>query len=517
MISKTTFHGESDTMDIKEFYDYCKEIADFVSAAALVEWDMRTKMPPKAASDRSEVAGKLARTAFEMSTSPRMATFVEYFNRPSVSGQLSEVDRRNVELETKQYRKISAIPAEKYEKFRVVCSKGEYAWQEAKAKSSFAMFRPYLEEIVAYQREFVEYYGYEKNKYDALLDDYEPTMTTEEVKAIIDGLKSELVPFIRQLREQGERPDTSFLEGTFDKASQEQLSLDVLKAMTYDFDAGRIDETAHPFTMPIGFGDVRVTTHYYENDFAFAFFSTMHEGGHALYEQGVSEEYRWMPIHKGASMGIHESQSRTWENLVGRSEAFWKYYYPRLQSRFAQFEGVPVEDFYKAINVAEPSLIRTEADEVTYNLHVMLRFEIEEALINGKVQVADLPDLWNAKMKEYLGIEPPDDAHGILQDVHWAGGMFGYFPSYMLGNLYAAQFFATAREEIPDLDGQIAAGHLDVLREWQRSKIHQYGALYDPKDLVVRVTGKPLDYHYFMREVKDKYSRIYGIVPSEAK
>jgi carboxypeptidase Taq len=181
-----------------------------------------------------------------------MATFVEYFNRPSVSGQLSEVDRRNVELETKQYRKISAIPAEKYEKFRVVCSKGEYAWQEAKAKSSFAMFRPYLEEIVAYQREFVEYYGYEKNKYDALLDDYEPTMTTEEVKAIIDGLKSELVPFIRQLREQGERPDTSFLEGTFDKASQEQLSLDVLKAMTYDFDAGRIDETAHPFTMPIG-------------------------------------------------------------------------------------------------------------------------------------------------------------------------------------------------------------------------------------------------------------------------
>ncbi|MHB8070382.1 MAG: carboxypeptidase M32 [Candidatus Cryosericum sp.] len=504
-------------MEIKEFYDYCKEMASYYSAAALVEWDMRTKMPPKAAADRSEVAGKLARTAFEMSTSPRMASFVEYFNRPVVDRQLSEIDRRNVYLETKQYRKISAIPAEKFEKFTVACSKGEFVWQEAKAKSDFAMFRPSLEEIVAYQREFVEYCGYEKNRYDVLLDDFEPSVTTEDLNVIIDGLKSELVPFIRQLREEGKRPDTSFLAGTFDKAAQEQLSLDILKAMTYDFGAGRIDETEHPFTTGIGFGDVRVTTHYYEHDVASAFFSTMHEGGHALYGQGISEEYRWMPIDQGASMGIHESQSRTWENLVGRSEPFWKFYYPRFQRTFPQFNGVSLEEFYKAVNVAEPSLIRTEADEVTYNLHVMLRFEIEEALINGKVQVADLPALWNAKMQEYLGVVPPDDAHGVLQDVHWSGGMFGYFPSYMLGNLYAAQFMATAREEIPDLDGEIAAGHLSVLREWQRTKIHQYGSLYDPKDLILRVTGKPLDYHYFTNAIKEKYSRIYGIALPEAK
>ncbi|MCE5193423.1 MAG: carboxypeptidase M32 [Candidatus Cryosericum sp.] len=504
-------------MEIKEFYDYCREIASYGSAAALVEWDMRTKMPPKAASDRSIVAGKLGRTAFEMSTSPRMAAFVEYFNRPAVNKQLSDVDRRNVELETKRYRKISAIPAEKYEKFMVACSKGEYVWQEAKAKSDFAMFRPYLEEIVAYQKEFVEYYGYEQNRYDALLDDYEPSITTQDLKVIIDGLKSELVPFIRQLREQGTRPDTSCLTGTFDKAAQEQMSLDVLKTMTYDFEGGRIDETAHPFTTGIGFGDVRVTTHYYEHNIASALFSTMHEGGHALYEQGVSEAYRWMSIHRGASMGVHESQSRTWENLVGRSEAFWKYYYPRLQNRFPQFQNVALDDFYKAINVVEPSLIRIEADEVTYNLHIMLRFEMEEALINGRAQVAELPELWNAKVKEYLGIDVPDDAHGVLQDVHWASGLFGYFPSYMLGNLYAAQFFATARQEIPDLEEQIAAGNLGALREWQRSRIHQYGALYDPKDLVVRVTGKPLDYHYFMSEVKEKYSRIYGIVPPESK
>ncbi|HPS69861.1 MAG TPA: carboxypeptidase M32 [Candidatus Cryosericum sp.] len=498
-------------MDIKEFYDYYREIAQYQNAAALVEWDMRTKMPPKAAADRSMVAGKLGRTAFEMMTSPRMGAFVEFFNRSSVASQLNETDRRNVALVTKQYRKVSAIPADRFEKFMVACSRGEHVWQEAKAKSDFGMFLPCLEEIIAFEREFVEYEGYEQNRYDALLDDYEPSMTTAELQTIIDGLKQELVPFIRQLQEDGTRPDTSFLAGTFPVSEQAQLSRDVLTAMTYDFDAGRIDETEHPFTTSLGAGDVRVTTHYYEHDLMSALFSTMHEGGHGLYEQGISEEYHWMPLHRAASMGVHESQSRTWENLVGRSEAFWRFYYPRLQGRFAQFRDVPVEDFYKAINVVEPSLIRIEADEVTYNLHIMLRFEIEEALINGRVQAADLPGFWNAKMKEYLGVEPTDDAHGVMQDVHWAGGMFGYFPSYMLGNLYAAQFFAAAREAIPNLDEELAAGHLSVLREWQRSNIHACGALYDPKDLLVKVTGKPLDYHPFMDQVRAKYGRIYGI------
>lgn len=498
-------------MEIKEFYDYCRDIANYTSASALVEWDMRTNMPPKGAADRSLVAGKLAGSMFKMFASPRMAAFVEYFNTPAVNAQLGEVDRRNIYLVTKEYRKLSVIPADKYEKFAIACSKGESVWQEAKARSDFAMLRPCLEEIVAYEKEFTECIGYDKNPYDALLDNYEPGLKTDEIKAIVDGLKVELVSFIQLLLKEGTRPDTRCLKGTFDKTSQKQLSLDVLKLMTYDFDGGRIDETAHPFTTKIGSGDVRITTHYYEHDLPSAFFSSMHEGGHGLYEQGVSEDYRWMPVQKGASMGIHESQSRTWENLVGRSEAFWTYYYPRLQHIFPQFEHVPMEEFYKAVNIVQPSLIRTEADEVTYNLHIMLRFEIEEALINGRVQVADLPELWNAKMKEYLGIEPPDDARGVLQDIHWASGMIGYFPSYMLGNLYAAQFMATARQEIPDLDSQIAAGRLNVLREWQRSRIHQYGAFYDPKDLLMKVTGKPLDYHYFMSTIKEKYSRIYGV------
>ncbi|BBJ27694.1 carboxypeptidase M32 [Athalassotoga saccharophila] len=497
-------------MEIKEFYDYYAEIAKYSSAYALVEWDMRTKMPPKAAMDRAEVAGKLARTIFEMMTSPKMAAFVEYFNRPRVNEKLNEVDRRNVYLMTKEYRRASSIPPEKFEKFTIACSKGESVWQEAKAESNFNKFRPYLEEIVGYLKEFVEYYGYEKNKYDALLEGYEPSMTSEDIKKIIEGLKSELVPFIKEISH-GKKPDDSILKGKFDKASQEKLSHEVLEAMGYDFQSGRIDETVHPFTTGIGNGDVRITTNYHLDDMTSALFSTMHEGGHALYEQGISEEYKWMPIHTGASMGIHESQSRTWENLVGRSYEFWKFFFPKLSEIFPQFKKITAEDFYKAINITKPSLIRIEADEVTYNLHIMVRFEIEESLINDRIKVADLPDVWNQKMREYLNVDVPDDAHGVLQDVHWSGGQFGYFPSYMLGNLYASQFFFSAKKEIPDLESQISNGNLKVLREWQREKIHKFGAMYDPKDLIVKVSGEPLNHKYFMNYIKEKFSKIYGI------
>lgn len=496
-------------MDIKDFYEYNKEISKFKAAYALVEWDMRTKMPPKAAMDRAEVAGKLARTMFEMGTSPKMAAFVEYFNRPQINDKLNDVDRRNVYLATKDYRRISSIPADEFEKFTIACSKGESVWQEARSESNFPKFKPYLEEIVGYLKKFVEYYGYEKNKYDALLEDYEPSITTDDLKNIIDGLKKDLVPFIKDINSKGKKPDTSILKGSFEKSSQEKLSREVLNSMGYDFQSGRIDETAHPFTIGMGYGDVRVTTNYHVDDFTSAFFSSMHEGGHALYEQGISENYKWMQIYNGASMGIHESQSRTWENLVGRSYSFWKFFFPKLQEIFPQFKKSSIDDFYRAINVTEPNLIRIEADEVTYNLHIMIRFEIEEALINDRIKVEDLPAVWNEKIKSYLGLDVPDDAHGVLQDVHWSGGQIGYFPSYMLGNLYASQFFFTAKKEIPDFEEQIASGNLKVLREWQREKIHKFGALYDPKELLMKVTKEPLNHKYFMDYVKDKFSKIY--------
>ena len=497
-------------MEIREFYDYMKEISKIQNAAALVAWDMRTKIPSKGAKDRADVMGKLSRMTFEMATSSRMAEFVEYYNRPKTYDSLSEIDRRNVYLATKEYRRGKAIPPEKFEKFMIACARGETIWQEAKAKSDFLKFKPALEEIIGYLKEFADMYGYEENRYDALLDEFEPSTTTKDIQKVIDGLKKELVPFIKRLADV-KRPDDSILKGKFDRALQEKLSFEALKTMTYDFKAGRLDETEHPFTIGIGPGDVRVTTKYDPNDLRPSLFGTMHEGGHALYEQGISEKYFRMPIGTGASMGIHESQSRTWENMIGRSKAFWKFFYPKLIEFFPQYGEIPVEDFYKAINVVEPSLIRIEADEVTYNLHIIIRFEIEEALINDRVKVSDLPDIWNEKMKEYFGIEPSNDAEGVLQDVHWAGGQLGYFPSYMLGNLYAAQFFATAQKEIPDLEELISSGDLKTFREWQREKIHQYGALYDPKDLIVKVTGEPLTHKYFMDYITKKFSEVYGI------
>jgi len=328
------------------------------------------------------------------------------------------------------------------------------------------------------------------------------------VQAIFNALRPQQVQLLKEI---AAKPviDDSFLHIPYDEQGQWDFGIDVITRFGYDFNRGRQDKAVHPFTTSFGIDDVRITTRFDPDRAASALFSTMHEAGHAMYEQGVSKTLRRTLLANGASMAVHESQSRMWENLVGRSRAFWQFFYPRLVKQFPQqLANVTQEQFYRGINKVEPSLIRVEADEATYNLHIMLRFEIEEALINGRVQAADLPGFWNAKMKEYLGVEPPDDAHGVMQDVHWAGGMFGYFPSYMLGNLYAAQFFEAAREAIPKLDEELAAGHLSVLREWQRSNIHACGALYDPKDLLVKVTGKPLDYHPFMDQVRAKYGRI---------
>ncbi len=497
-------------MEIKEMYDYLKEITKLHNAVSLIEWDMRTKIPPKGAPARAEVVGKLARMIFEMATAPKVAEFVEYFNRPKVYDSLNEFDRRNVDLMTKEYRREKAIPPDKFEKFSIACSKGESVWQEAKAEKNFSKFKPILEEIVGYLKEFAEMYGYEENRYDALIEGFEPATTTKELKKVIDGLKKDLVPFIKKIAN-AEGPDESILKGDFEKSLQEKLSIEALKVMGYDFEGGRLDETEHPFTIGIGLGDVRVTTKYDPHDLRPSLFGTMHEGGHALYEQGISEEYYGTLVGRGASMGIHESQSRTWENLIGRSKEFWKFFYPKFIEIFPRYSEVPMEEFYRAINVVRPSLIRIEADEVTYNLHIILRFEIEEALINDRIKVDDLPQVWNEKMEEYFGIRPSNDAEGVLQDVHWAGGQMGYFPSYMLGNLYAAQFFATAQKEIPDLSKHIESGDLKIFREWQREKIHKYGSLYDPKDLVVKVTGEPLNHKYFMDYVTKKFSEIYEL------
>lgn len=489
-----------------------REISLINSAVATLAWDQRTKMPVKGSDNRAETLGLLSTMAFKKSISDEVGEYLEDLQAPSNFEELSENDQTMVKVMAHDYKKSKVIPPDLFQKYIVARSKSETTWEQAKEKNDFKLFQPHLEGLLEIIREFSGLYGYKDNPYDALLDEYERDLTTEKLKKIIGELKTELVPFIKELIEEGKAPDTSILKGSFDSKTQEQISMEALKAIGYDLAAGRLDETVHPFTIGVGPGDVRITTKYLPDDFTSALFSTIHEGGHALYEQGISEEFKWTPLYSATSLGIHESQSRMMENMIGRSREFLKFFYPKIQEAFPEnFKNASLDDFYKAINNVQPSLIRTEADEVTYNLHIMLRFELEEAMLNRRLEVKDLPDAWNEKIKEYLGIEPANDSEGVLQDVHWSGGMIGYFPSYMLGNLYAAQFFNKANEEIPGLMNSIEKGEITPLVKWLRKNIHMQGKKYTPNELILKVTGEELSPEYFMKYIKSKYSLIYNL------
>jgi len=490
------------------YKEHLREIGKLESALALLGWDQRTNLPRKGHPARAEVIGKLTKMVFELSVSDKLGEYLE-----DLQGRegLTDEERASVRVVGKSYRRHKAIPPAFYEEYAIASSRSETVWEEAKEKSDFRLFQPHLARMIDYARRFAEYYGYEDSPYDALIEEFEPGMTSAELRTIIEPLRSELVPFIKRLQQEGRRPDDKFMQGTFPEEMQRTLSLRALTAMNYDFDAGRLDPTVHPFTTTIGPSDVRVTTRFLPHNILSGLASSMHEGGHALYDQGIPDDLRWSGLDEGASYGIHESQSRMWENLVGRSRPFWQFFAPIAGKIVPQLAPIPAEALYRAANIAEPSLVRVEADEVTYNLHIMLRFELEEGLITGRIDTADLPELWRDAMQRYLSVVPEDDAHGVLQDVHWSSGLFGYFPSYMLGNLYSAQFFAAVRKEIPDLDEKIARGKLSELLAWLHEKIHQYGKIYEPKELIERVTGHAPDSSHFVRYVVDKYTDIYDL------
>ncbi len=496
----------SDTLSL--YKKHLREIGKLNSSLSLLHWDQRTHLPEKGHSARAEVIGKLSKMIFELSISDELGRYLEELEERD---DLSERDRASVRVVGREYRRYRAIPPDLFEEFSIARAESETAWEKARAASDFASFLPHLEKMVDYSRRFAEYFGYSENPYDALIEEYEPGMTTAQLREIIAPLKDKLAPFIKHLVDEGTRPHTEFTRGKFPAEKQRELSRRALEAIGYDFTAGRLDTTVHPFTITTGPGDVRITTRFLEDDPFSGLYSSMHEGGHALYDQGIPDELRWTGLDDGASMGIHESQSRMWENMVGRSLPFWRFFSPIISEVFPQFAAASPEEIYRAVNVVEPSLIRVEADEVTYNLHIMLRFELEEGLINGRIAAKDLPELWNEAMERYLGVVPPDDAHGVLQDVHWSGGMFGYFPSYMLGNLYAAQLFAKAKQEIPDLEERFAKGDFSPLLSWLRDKIHRYGRIYDPIDLLKEATGEEPDSGYFINYVVQKYSEIYGL------
>ncbi|TXK85104.1 carboxypeptidase M32 [Paenibacillus sp. N3.4] len=501
-----------DQTKLASFKAYIRKMKQYEEAIALIYWDMRTGAPKKGIETRSEVVGELSTEVFRMSTSEEMGAYLAYFIEPAQLDQLDTISKKMVLEAKKDYDRSKKIPADKYQAYVVLTSQAESAWEEAKHKSDWASFQHYLEKIVATTKEFIELWGYEGNKYNTLLDMYEPGMTVEKLDQVFGELREKAVPLLQRIQASAHQPERSFLEQEFEISKQKQFSLSILKQMQYDFDAGRLDETVHPFATALNPGDVRITTRYLLNDITSALFGTIHEGGHALYEQNISNDLVGTNLCTGTSMGIHESQSRFWENMIGRSKGFWNRYYGELQTLFSgQIDQVDVDTFYKAINHIEPSLIRIEADELTYNLHIMIRYELEKGLINDTIQVADLPEAWNAKYQEYLGVVPSHDGEGVLQDVHWSGGAFGYFPSYSLGNMYAAQFTNTMRKELPNFDQLIEEGNLAPIKEWLTEKVYQYGKMLTPNEIIKQVTGEDLNPDYLIAYLEDKYKEVYAI------
>lgn len=495
----------------KEFLEYVKKMMSYNEAINLMYWDLRTGAPKKGVETRSEVIGMLSSEVFKMSTSEEMATYINKLSGETTFNQLSQVTKKTLEECRKEYERNKKIPEDDYKEYVILCSNAESIWEEARAKSDFDMLRPYLEKLVEFKKKFVGYWGYEGNKYNTLLDLYEPGMTVEVLDKVFEELREKIVPLVSAIRE-ARQIETGFLFSHFTKENQRVVSIAILKEMGYDFNAGRLDETVHPFQISINPGDVRVTTRYDEEDFRTAVFGTIHEGGHALYEQNISKALIGTPLCEGTSMGIHESQSLFFENFVGRNYSFWKHNYPLFkQYSEGQFDDVSLDEFHKAINESKPTLIRIEADELTYPLHVMVRYEIEKALLNDEIEVKDLPQIWNDKYEEYLGIRPENDAVGVLQDVHWAGGDFGYFPSYALGYMYAAQFKATMLKDIPNYDELLEKGNIKPIREWLTKHIHQYGKCKKPLEILTDATGEGLNVQYLIDYLEDKYRKIYDL------
>lgn len=493
---------------LKEFKDYMSKIEYLGNATGLLYWDMRVGIPKKGIPYRAEMIGYLSGEQYKLETSSEMKEFIDFF---TAREDLDVVTKAMVDKARRNYERSKCIPENRFKEYVIATSHAEAAWEEAKEKSDYSIFLPHLEELVNFNKEFLEYWGYEKNKYDTLLDFYEPGITVEKLDAVFGELREELVKLLEGIKKSEVKIDSSFFNKRFTVEEQEEFSKFILEKMEFDFEAGRLDVSVHPFTINFGNKDVRITTHYYENDFKSALFSSIHEGGHALYEQDIADELEGTGLGTGTSMGIHESQSRFYENILGRSKEFWRYFFPEAVKRFPQFEKVSFEEFYRAINEVCPSLIRTEADELTYGLHVIVRYEIEKALINGEIEVKDLPEIWNKKYVEYLGVEPKNDSEGVLQDMHWSGGSFGYFPSYALGNLYGAQFLNTMHRDIPDLYKQIEEGNLSNIHQWLKEKIHLHGSVYTPAELIVKVTGEELNPKYFVDYLKNKYSEIYKL------
>lgn len=495
---------------MEKLKDLLAEIADLNGAIALMEWDQQTYMPAGGARARALQLGTIGKIQHETATSPELGRLIDDLRSGTVSMDPDSDNARMIKFAARDYERATRVTPEFVVERAQVTSMAHHAWAEALTKSDFSIFKPHLEKIVDLTYRYIEFFPPPDHPYDVLLDIYEPEMKTVEVIKIFDGLRSEQVRLIKAIG-QKEQVENSFLYQPFDEKKQWDFGIEVIKRMGYEMARGRQDKSQHPFTTEFSINDVRITTRIDPDYFNNMIFSTVHEAGHALYGQGHSPDLERTNLANGASLAIHESQSRMWENLVARSMQFWEYYYPLLQEYFPQLNSVDLHTFYKGINRVAPSLIRTEADEATYNLHIMLRLELEIGIIEGKIKVKDLPEIWNAKMKEYLDIEPEDDAKGVLQDIHWSMGAFGYFSTYALGNLVSVQLWQKINQDIPDLNEQIRTGRFDALLGWLRTNIHIHGRKFMPRELVKRITGSGIDPAPYLGYLKEKFGKIYGL------
>ncbi len=497
---------------LTELKDVMDEAALIGSTAALLGWDERTHMPRNGSEWRAKQIAYLMGQHHEKITDPHVGDILSKLEDSPIMKDGLKPEAVNVREMRRVYDKRTKVPKKLVEEIAHAETTGQGVWVEARRKNDFKMFLPALKKNIELKKQYAEAIGYDDVIYDALLDDYEPGAKTKDVAVVFEGLRKELVELVAKIAKAPKKPDVSIIEREYDVSKQRMFGETVAAAIGFDFRSGRLDVTAHPFCSGIGPGDCRITTRYNPNHLGQALFGTMHESGHAMYEMNLPKEYFGTPMGEAVSLGIHESQSRMWENQVGRSKAFWKFFFPLAQQTFHDaLADVKFDDFYFAINDVRPSLIRVEADEVTYNLHILLRFEIEQGIFNGDIKPEDLPRAWNERMKKYLGITPPNDSQGCMQDIHWAASLFGYFPTYCLGNLYAAQFFAKAQQDIPDLMDQFAMGKFDGLLNWLVKNIHSQGQRYRAEDLVKVVTGKKLSHKPLMTFLNKKFKPLYGI------
>jgi carboxypeptidase Taq len=505
--------------DVKSAYEQLlsktKDITIMQTAEGLIHWDMETKMPPAAVEQRSLQLALLSRLEHQMATDPEIGKLLKHIKTNPDYSALSQVEKRNVYLAQRTYDEQTALPEKLVTELTRQQAITVNTWKRAKAAKNYAILKPELQKLLDLTKQQAELLMKVKQTaipYDAMIDSYEPRMTAAQITPIFTNLEKGLKRLLEKIKASPKQPDTRILRQTVPIEAQQKIATELAQTLGYDVTsakaAGRIDETEHPFTEGY-YDDVRITTHYYPNDFASSIFSVLHETGHALYDQNKNPDWKYQPIGSHSSMGIHESQSRFTENIVGRSKEFWTSQLSKVKQLAPQLRSLELESFVHAINKVEPSKIRIESDEVTYNLHIIIRFQLEQDLFQDKINIEELPEMWNQKYKELLGVTIENDSEGVMQDTHWSSGYYGYFPSYALGNIYDGQLLKKIKQEIPDWKNQLSQNNLQNVTSWLKTHVHKQSNLFDPADLMQKITGKELDDRPYIEYLKEKYSALY--------